>query len=350
MRDQRRRGPRVLRWIGTAAIASGCFACIDFSRAYADWPEAIDRLGRFCGFGWGDGYHACQSSGTRPLANLPPRTFADRQQPVAHELLNPAPRVPKSVAGRAAGQTVLLAERNGPGSGNRSVEMPRFEQPATGWSTVLSTTPEPIILTPATGLRADVATPSDRAGVPRHLQDRDGDGSMTEGSIEPMSEFGPQSEDGLQREDIGHNVPPLSDREIQFLREFFRHAAETVPQTQKPDEGVQSPSPGNDRTKRQEPSRPKQSDQISTQDGPDPWPPTDQPIESLLPPIESPIPEPSFDGAASRYQPTRATAPHRTDRRPLQSDTIRKMEHYIRQPDAKIAEKPDWKFVRQPRR
>ncbi|WP_404306747.1 hypothetical protein [Neorhodopirellula lusitana] len=44
----------------------------------AGFPEVIERSGRFCGAGYGDGYHACHSSGLRPLANLPPRTYPAR--------------------------------------------------------------------------------------------------------------------------------------------------------------------------------------------------------------------------------------------------------------------------------
>ncbi|EMI53720.1 hypothetical protein RSSM_04861 [Rhodopirellula sallentina SM41] len=44
----------------------------------AGFPETIQRSGRLCGCGWGDGYHACHSSGVRPLADLPPRSYAAR--------------------------------------------------------------------------------------------------------------------------------------------------------------------------------------------------------------------------------------------------------------------------------
>lgn len=54
------------------------FALIPTTVSVGGFPEAIERGGRFCGRGYGDGYHACYSSGMRPLANLPPRTFAAR--------------------------------------------------------------------------------------------------------------------------------------------------------------------------------------------------------------------------------------------------------------------------------
>lgn len=48
------------------------------SLVVAGFPEIIDRGGRICGCGYGDGYHACYGSGLRPIANLPPRSFAAR--------------------------------------------------------------------------------------------------------------------------------------------------------------------------------------------------------------------------------------------------------------------------------
>lgn len=54
------------------------FAMIPTTVSVGGFPEAIERGGRFCGRGYGDGYHACYSSGMRPLANLPPRSFAAR--------------------------------------------------------------------------------------------------------------------------------------------------------------------------------------------------------------------------------------------------------------------------------
>jgi hypothetical protein len=38
----------------------------------AEMPHPVERLGRLYGVCWGDGYHACRSSGFHPLADLPP--------------------------------------------------------------------------------------------------------------------------------------------------------------------------------------------------------------------------------------------------------------------------------------
>ncbi|MEM9644183.1 MAG: hypothetical protein AAF989_04240 [Planctomycetota bacterium] len=45
---------------------------------FAGYPQAFERLERLYGFGWGDGYHACRSSGIRPLTDMPPRTYASK--------------------------------------------------------------------------------------------------------------------------------------------------------------------------------------------------------------------------------------------------------------------------------
>ena len=54
-----------------ASIAAAMFA----NSVNAGGFEPIQRLGRHCGFGWGDGYHACKDSGFRPGADLPPRSY-----------------------------------------------------------------------------------------------------------------------------------------------------------------------------------------------------------------------------------------------------------------------------------
>ncbi|TWU35689.1 hypothetical protein Q31b_51240 [Novipirellula aureliae] len=41
----------------------------------------IQQWGRWCGWGWGDGYHACQDSSCRPLADLPPKSFSEKFRP-----------------------------------------------------------------------------------------------------------------------------------------------------------------------------------------------------------------------------------------------------------------------------
>jgi len=51
----------------------------------------IQQLGRWCGWGWGDGYHACHNSSCRPLADLPPRAFSEKNRPSqasAHQRLH----------------------------------------------------------------------------------------------------------------------------------------------------------------------------------------------------------------------------------------------------------------------
>ncbi len=45
------------------------------SASWAGGIEPVQRLGRYMGFGWGDGYHACAKSGCRLGADLPPRSY-----------------------------------------------------------------------------------------------------------------------------------------------------------------------------------------------------------------------------------------------------------------------------------
>lgn len=52
--------------------------CGTTSIASAQFLEPVQRAGRICGVGWGDGYHACRHSGLRLLADLPPRSYASR--------------------------------------------------------------------------------------------------------------------------------------------------------------------------------------------------------------------------------------------------------------------------------
>jgi hypothetical protein len=44
--------------------------------APAELPQPLQRLGRVHGVGWGDGYHVCERSGIRLMADLPPHSHA----------------------------------------------------------------------------------------------------------------------------------------------------------------------------------------------------------------------------------------------------------------------------------
>lgn len=57
------------------AVVCGC-VCVHASVTSADQYRPVERLGRWSGYGWGDGYHACESSGFRLVADLPPRSFS----------------------------------------------------------------------------------------------------------------------------------------------------------------------------------------------------------------------------------------------------------------------------------
>ncbi|MEM6689470.1 MAG: hypothetical protein AAF664_08595 [Planctomycetota bacterium] len=56
----------------------------------------IDKAGRLFGVGWGDGYHACASSGYRCLADLPPADFATiRRREILSESIEEWMRAPQ---------------------------------------------------------------------------------------------------------------------------------------------------------------------------------------------------------------------------------------------------------------
>ncbi|MCA9138095.1 MAG: hypothetical protein KDB00_15085 [Planctomycetales bacterium] len=59
-----------------------CSAVLGVSTtAVADHPASLQRLGRWLGVGWGDGYHVCRDGGIRPGADLPPQSFPDQFGP-----------------------------------------------------------------------------------------------------------------------------------------------------------------------------------------------------------------------------------------------------------------------------
>ncbi|KLU02593.1 hypothetical protein RISK_005659 [Rhodopirellula islandica] len=77
-----RRVNRLLRrrWISAVALGGIMLSAGPglTGTSSAGFPEMVERVGRFCGASWGDGYHACHSSGMRPMANLPPRSYPAR--------------------------------------------------------------------------------------------------------------------------------------------------------------------------------------------------------------------------------------------------------------------------------
>ncbi|MGB7342647.1 MAG: hypothetical protein WBD20_00390 [Pirellulaceae bacterium] len=59
-----------------ATLTATVTATVVASTASAGGLEPLQRIGRTLGCGWGDGYHACQDSGFRPGADLPPRSYS----------------------------------------------------------------------------------------------------------------------------------------------------------------------------------------------------------------------------------------------------------------------------------
>ncbi|TWU51960.1 hypothetical protein [Rubripirellula reticaptiva] len=54
-------------------ISMASAICLD---ANAEEYHPIERAGRWSGIGWGDGYHACKSSGVGICSDLPPRSYS----------------------------------------------------------------------------------------------------------------------------------------------------------------------------------------------------------------------------------------------------------------------------------
>ncbi len=73
---------RSRRWELSIALATTGLAVTSWATlgavAVAQHPEPMTKLGRITGAGYGDGYHACKSSGHRLLADLPPTSYANR--------------------------------------------------------------------------------------------------------------------------------------------------------------------------------------------------------------------------------------------------------------------------------
>ncbi len=79
--SRRMLGGRVRRFFIAAVAVGGLVpACsmVSDGIAMAEHPQPANRLGRVAGAGWSDGYHACESSGARLLADLPPVGYAQR--------------------------------------------------------------------------------------------------------------------------------------------------------------------------------------------------------------------------------------------------------------------------------
>ena len=85
----------------SGAIAATVIGCGSF--AFADTPQPVQRLGRLVGAGWGDGYHACDSSGIRPCADLPPKSYYQRFEQSCSTSRNTKIR---SAAGNALGGAI----------------------------------------------------------------------------------------------------------------------------------------------------------------------------------------------------------------------------------------------------
>lgn len=63
--------------VAAAAVVAASGSATSFA---AEVHGSVNQLGRLFGAGWGDGYHACESSGFRLGADLPPKSYSQRNR------------------------------------------------------------------------------------------------------------------------------------------------------------------------------------------------------------------------------------------------------------------------------
>ncbi|WP_146520649.1 hypothetical protein [Stieleria varia] len=74
----RRRKRLAIGLLTAASMIPGVLAAGSLTAAEPGPMGAMmDRVGRFWGFGWGDGYNACRDGGCQPGADLPPTSYTD---------------------------------------------------------------------------------------------------------------------------------------------------------------------------------------------------------------------------------------------------------------------------------
>ncbi len=71
-----RNGKAPNNWIRAALMS----VVLGPTAAWAGFPKPLETAGRLYGVYWGDGYHACASSGIRPGADLPPKSYSARHR------------------------------------------------------------------------------------------------------------------------------------------------------------------------------------------------------------------------------------------------------------------------------
>lgn len=94
---------RRARTIRVAAAVTFVAVAASSTGVIAEHPASVQRLGRWLGVGWGDGYHVCRDGGFRPGADLPPASFPDQfgPKPPAQQcgpIYPPGAGLPPSVA------------------------------------------------------------------------------------------------------------------------------------------------------------------------------------------------------------------------------------------------------------
>ncbi len=420
------------------------------SIATAGFPESLERGGRLYGCGWGDGYHSCHSSGVRPLADLPPRSYAARvgtpQEriagcPTCRPRMLPSvdpittPRGPETFYHRFDQYAAQLSHREahaaiGPvqaiidheaGAGMNNYRDP-YDSPPIPRNRFLESN-EPTVSVNATSdgspaapalsvteleeFRQYQAEQRERKKFEKYLIDPD--------DIEPSQTFGGPPVGSEERRKLDEEKIRQLERDIQRQRlEQERARRDAMPESTGADleDGLRSPS---DRT----PSDRTPRDRGANNQGPNNPAPSDQdmsmPMDSLLPPFpreeelrqderrrdelrrdflyrEQPLPDPTQPTESGRsdeddlliepddtpgvklpgienilpglgeqldqLDSIRPERPRQTQldfNAPVRPDgsngtaASNRTFNPISQPQARVAEIPDWRFVKQPR-
>ena len=386
-------------WIGTTS---------------AGFPEMVERVGRFCGCSWGDGYHTCHSSGMRPMANLPPRSYPARTGNLADKVMGcrncqspncqgtcqpnplhtsgtrdgfstlrptllPTTRRPtfydrfdeyaREVSFQAAA-TEAGARPVDPILDHESIEghypktnSPRFELHSNhidtfthhGFSVWASEEPSTATQSVQTFNNTDtnIDAPAESTSLPKH--------QLTEEEIQRFRDY--QEHQRLEKKYKKYLIEPDEVEPFQTFggppvgSEQRRLLDENKVNELLKAKSQQLPPPSMEKEESSEDSLPSSSDLL---DSPIEEPALDDamPLEQLLPPYPEENSDPSTDSVGPLSWPTPSATDSLTHQPPPSAST----RNFIRQPsdnpitpkatdsspNERVAEVPDWRFVRQP--
>ncbi len=330
----------------------------------AEFPETLARAGRLCGCSWGDGYHTCSSSGVRPLADLPPRSYPARVGSLDERMAGCPTCQPRMLPG-----VDPITSPGGPVTFYHRFDLYAAQVSHREASAANSGPVQPMI-DPEAGIA--------RPRSPREFQSQRPD--YLNGSAESTSPPATKTADGTPA------APALSEAE---LEEFRQYQAEKKlrkkfdkymvdPEDIEPSQIFGGPPVGSEERRRIDEAKlrelqaeirqrerqdaasdrlPSEPDNTLPRASEDRLPsPSDRnlPMDELLPPFpgdEVDLLDQPLDRAPSN-RPQIETIPAGPGERvdPLDSVRIGSPPHsFVRQPEARVAGVPNWRFIKQPR-